>query len=299
MFLFSVFRIQYLKIIQNPSNVEIQKAANQGRRCTWEKLAVIKANFGIELALDECVAVLNHMRRLKRTAQRAAAAAASASSPSPQHSLAGTTRFNASRRIPSWNCIARQNSSGSVDDDVLIEASAMYQQIVVDSGKNNRAGNSFNSHDGGSDGDCPEAEDWTRSGGPLMRTESAQMFTDYVQNLNGADPEQTKIIGSDKATEIDSNATASSFRSITVTEGDYIQTGRTRNGFVLNLVRGENLKRNQDMEERKNSVGAPECLLLDSPEKIIDGGSSASEDGDGEAEKATEMNQIPPVTVDV
>ncbi|CAA7060563.1 unnamed protein product [Microthlaspi erraticum] len=249
---------QYLKIIQNPSNVEIQKAANQGRRCTWEKLAVIKANFGIELALDECVAVLNHMRRLKRTAQRAAAASASTPSP-PQPSLAGTTRFNASRRIPSWNCIARQNSSGSVDDDVLTEASALYQQIVVETGKINRAGNSLNSHDGGSDGDSGEAEDWTRSGGPLMRTESAQMFTDYVHNLDGADPELTKIIGSDKATESDSSAPASSFRSITVTEGDYLQTGKTDDGFVLNVVSGENLERNQGLEERQNSVGAPEC----------------------------------------
>ncbi|CAN8254372.1 unnamed protein product [Cochlearia groenlandica] len=273
---------QYLKIIQNPSNVEIQKAANQGRRCTWEKLAVIKANFGIEIALDECVTVLNHMRRLKRTAQRAAAAAAatsvslSASIASSHHPLATTTRFNASKRIPSWNCIARDNSTGSVDDDVLAEASAIYQQTVLGSGRNNNTGsNCNNSYDGGSDGDSPEAEDWTRSGGPLMRTTSAQIFTDYVQNLDADDPDQT-------ATMIESNvaAVSSSSRSITVTEGDYLQTGRTHNGFVLNLVRGESLRRNQDLEERESVSEAPESVQLDSPEKDIDGVSSASEEGD-------------------
>ncbi|CAH8268898.1 unnamed protein product [Arabidopsis lyrata] len=271
---------QYLKIIQNPSNVEIQKAANQGRRCTWEKLAVIKANFGIELALDECVAVLNHMRRLKRSAERAAAFSAISSSPPSKHLLAGTNRFNASKRIPSWNCIARQNSSGSVDDDVLAEASRLYQHIVVGSGRNsNRTSNLSHSYDAGSECDSPEAEDWTRSGGPLMRTNSAQMFTDYVQNLDAVDPEQIR------ASENDSiMAASSSSHSITVTEGDYLQTGRTHNGFVLNLVRGENLRMNQDLEDSPNESETPESVQLDSPEKdIIDGDSSASEDGDAQA----------------
>nr|GEY50992.1 triacylglycerol lipase SDP1-like [Tanacetum cinerariifolium] len=69
-----IVKIEYSKIIQNPSHLEFQKAANQGRRCTLEKLSAIKANFGIELALDECIAILNHMRRLKRSAERAAVA---------------------------------------------------------------------------------------------------------------------------------------------------------------------------------------------------------------------------------
>lgn len=275
------FRVQYLKIITNPSNVEIQKAANQGRRCTWEKLAVIKANFGIELALDECVAVLNHMRRLKRSAERAAAFSAISSSPPSKHLLAGANRFNASKRIPSWNCIARQNSSGSVDDDVLAEASRLYQHIVVGSGRNNnRTSNLSHSYDAGSECDSPEAEDWTRSGGPLMRTNSAQMFTDYVQNLDAADTEQTTI----RASETETTVAASSSHSITVTEGDYLQTGRTQNGFVLNLVRGENLRMNQDLEDSENDAETPESVQLDSPDKdIIDGDSSASEDGDAQA----------------
>lgn len=281
------FWVQYLKIIQNPSNVEIQKAANQGRRCTWEKLAVIKANFGIELALDECVAVLNHMRRLKRSAERAAAFSAISSSPPSKHLLAGNNKFNASKRIPSWNCIARQNSSGSVDDDVLAEASRLYQHIVVGSGRNNnRTSNLSHSYDVGSDGNSPEAEDWTRSGGPLMRTSSAQMFTDYVQNLNAFDPESPTIGDSDRAPEIELNAAASSSSScsITVTEGDYLQTGRTHNGLVLNLVKGENLRMNQEVEDSQNDGETPESLQLDSPEKdIINGDSSASEDDDAQA----------------
>ncbi|GMP97610.1 hypothetical protein CsSME_00045790 [Camellia sinensis var. sinensis] len=102
---------QYSKILQNPSHLDLQKAANQGRRCTWEKLSAIKANCGIELALDECVAILNHMRRLKRSAERAAASS---------HGLSSSVRFNASKRIPSWNCIARENSTGSLEEYVTL-----------------------------------------------------------------------------------------------------------------------------------------------------------------------------------
>lgn len=39
---------------------------------------------------------------------------------------------------------------------------------------------------------------------------------------------------------------------------------------------------NQDVEDRLNVDEAPECVQLDSPEKDIDRGSSASEDGDAE-----------------
>ncbi|CAL5431065.1 unnamed protein product [Camellia sinensis] len=42
------------------------------RGTLWEKLSAIKANCGIELAL-ECVAILSHMHRLKWSAERAAA----------------------------------------------------------------------------------------------------------------------------------------------------------------------------------------------------------------------------------
>ncbi|THU65028.1 hypothetical protein C4D60_Mb01t32820 [Musa balbisiana] len=105
---------QYLKIVQNPSCLELQMAANQGRRCTWEKLPAMKANCAIELALDECILLLDHKRRLKRYAERASA--------SQGHT--DSVRLGASRRIPSWNCIARENSSGSLEEDVLADAAA-------------------------------------------------------------------------------------------------------------------------------------------------------------------------------
>ncbi|CBI30074.3 unnamed protein product, partial [Vitis vinifera] len=150
---------QYSKILQNPSYLELQKAANQGRRCTWEKLSAIKANCGIELALDECVAILNHMRRLKRSADRAAASS---------HGLANTVRFNASRRIPSWNCIARENSTGSLEEDLFIDVASSFHQGVS----------------GDSEPESVDLNSWTRSGGPLMRTTSANKFIDFVQNLD-------------------------------------------------------------------------------------------------------------------
>ncbi|KAJ6790605.1 triacylglycerol lipase SDP1 [Iris pallida] len=181
---------QYSKIIQNPSYMELQKAANQGRRCTWEKLSAIKANCAVELALDECVALLNHMRRLKRSAQRAAAAAAAASSSHGQQPMAATLRFSASRRIPSWNCLARENSSGSLEEDLLVDPAAasysMQGTAGLVTGTSNRDNRVF--HRSLIDGSDSESESidlnsWTRSGGPLMRTASAQKFISYVQNL--------------------------------------------------------------------------------------------------------------------
>ncbi|XP_010525498.1 PREDICTED: triacylglycerol lipase SDP1L [Tarenaya hassleriana] len=277
---------QVIRLIQNPTNVEIQKAANQGRRCTWEKLAAIKANCGIELALDECVSVLNHTRRLKRAAGSPAAAVPPSSS--SQHALAGSTRFNASRRIPSWNCIARENSTGSVDDDLLAEASSMYQQAVGGSNRINRSPNCNNSHDGSDTESADGVGDWTRSGGPLMRTTSAQTFIEFVQNLDTVNTELPVFRGlatnpnSPSGGGRGSENQLSASCSITVTEGDFLQTERTHNGIVLNVVRGDNLRRNRD-PENGHSTEPPECVQLDSPGKDIDGGSSASEDGDVEA----------------
>ncbi|KAL8036992.1 hypothetical protein ABFX02_11G011300 [Erythranthe guttata] len=183
---------QLSKVIQNPSYVELQKSANQGRRCTWEKLSAIKANCGIELALDECVAVLNHMRRLKRSSERASAAAAASSSHGPTSSVA---KLNASKRIPSWNVIARENSTGSLEEDLV--------------GRNWRS----NYSDSESEASVVDPASWTRTGGPLMRTTSADKFIDFVRNLEGP--------------------TA----SITVGEGDLLQPERIENGIVFNVVR--------------------------------------------------------------
>lgn len=291
---------QYSKIIQNPSLVELQKAVNQGRRCTWEKLSAIKANCGIELALDECVTVLNHMRRLKRSAERAAAASS--------HGLANTVSFNASRRIPSWNCLARENSTGSLEEYIPNDvASSFHPQGSGCHASGGLSGRSLRAHR--HDGSDSESENidlnsWTRSGGPLMRTESANKFINYVQNLDievelkmlpspnsanaqmGRDPffHTSRVTTPDRSSEgmeLDQRdvGTRNSL-SITVNEGDLLRAERIPDGFVLNVVRREDLaspNRSGDC-----SCEVPECLQLDSPEKEMDV-SSASESGNDDA----------------
>lgn len=141
--------------------MELQEAVNQGRRCTWEKLSAIKANCAIELALDESVVLLNDMR-LKRSLERA----------SSSHGHANTVKFRASTRIPSWNCIARENSSGSLDKESLNDTNTLSL-------------NEISIHDASdSESESIELNSWTRSGGPLMRTASANKFINFMQNLD-------------------------------------------------------------------------------------------------------------------
>lgn len=267
---------QYSKIIQNPSHLELQKAANQGRRCTWEKLSAIKANCGIELALDECVSLLNHIRRLKRSAERAAAS----------HGLASTVRFSASRRIPSWNCIARENSTSSLEEYVADVAASFHHGSGHMGGP---LGRNFRIHRDGSDSESESADlnSWTRSGGPLMRTTSANKFIQFVQSLEFdaemnkqwtredvfqhinvddneglAGPSNSVLIQSpgkgpqhnsrsptpDRSSEnadYDLRDVGSSrvpvVSSIMVSEGDLLQTEMIQNGIVLNVVKKEDL----------------------------------------------------------
>lgn len=292
--------IQYLKIIQNPSTLEVQKAANQGRRCTWEKLSAIKANCGIELALDECVAILNHMRRLKRSAERAAAASS--------HGLSSisTGKLNASRRIPSWNCIARENSTGSLEEDLHLDSpSSLHHQNAA------RIWRSINknAHDHhGSDSESESADNnnnsWTRSGGPLMRTTSADKFIDYVQNLEtnasqrsnlGLSIDINSVVGreslspSPRVTTPDRRSDTEFDQSldirIIVAEGDLLQTERTNNGIVFNVVRrGDLTPSNRSLDSENNSSfhnPVAESVQLESPEKDMDI-SSVSEDGETE-----------------
>ncbi|KAL0346203.1 UNVERIFIED_CONTAM: Triacylglycerol lipase SDP1 [Sesamum radiatum] len=296
---------QLSKVIQNPSYVELQKSANQGRRCTWEKLSAIKANCGIELALDECVAVLNHMRRLKRSAERAAAAS---------HGPASTVKFNASKRIPSWNIIARENSTGSLEEDLLAD-SPHHQGVGGSMGHNGRTWRMHRyMHDGSdSESESVDLNSWTRSGGPLMRTTSADKFVDFVQHLE-VDPRTNKgttshtnnpaiqVAGRDHQvhqglsvaipdrtsdTEFDpadfSNRARTSNSSIMVAEGDLLQPERIHNGIVLNVVRKEVLtpsNRSHDSEYIGSPHDSlPECVQLESPANEMDI-SSVSETGD-------------------
>ncbi|XP_042519559.1 triacylglycerol lipase SDP1-like [Macadamia integrifolia] len=309
---------QYSKIIQNPSHVELQKAANQGRRCTWEKLSAIKANYGIELALDECVAVLNHMRRLKKSADRAAAS----------HGLGSTNRFNASRRIPSWNSIARENSTGSLEEE-----------IISDGGGPSGAypGRNFHLHRNMHEGSDNESENvdlnsWTRSGGPLMRTMSANKFIEFVKNLD-IDAELNKswtredelkgfqsnsyvihmarkdpynhsfsLAVADRSSENmefdqqdGSNGVLATTSSITVTEGDLLQPERINNGIVFNVVKKEDLRsqRRHDSDSHYSSSQRPvaECVQLESLGKDMDA-SSASECDEDDATVSKCINDM-------
>ena len=291
---------QYSKIIQNPSYGELQKAANQGRRCTWEKLSAIKANCGIELVLDECVAVLNHMRRLKRSATRAAASS---------HGLTTTVKFNASRRIPSWNCIARENSTGSLEEYPLSDGTSSSHQGVTGSTSKNRK-----THRGLHDGSDSESENvdmnsWTRSGGPLMRTSSANLFTEFVQNLDveaevnrglagHPSPRAVQYNHSSRVTTPDRSSESSEFDqrefgnrvatngpSLMVIEGDLLQPERIHNGIVFNVVKKEDLTpRSHDFENDNNEVA--ESVQIDCPEREMDAASSASEYGDDDSTAA-------------
>lgn len=250
---------QYLKLIQNPTHVELQKATILGRRCIWEKLSAIKANCGIELALDECVAILNHMRRLKRSAERAAAASS--------HGLSNTVRFSASRRIPSWNCIARENSTGSFEEDLLTDAPSSLHQVVGGHAGGASCPNLHsyrNMHDGSdSESETVDHPSWTQTGGPLMRTSSANMFIDYFHSLDGeaemnrgpmihsnhmAHHQSSRVMtpdGSSESTEYDQREVnyrgLANKSSITMTEGDLLQPEKIFNGIVFNVVKMENL----------------------------------------------------------
>lgn len=291
---------QLSKIIQNPSYVELQKAANQGRRCTWEKLSAIKANCGIELALDECVAILNHMRRLKRSAERAAAAS---------HGLSTTVKFSGARRIPSWNVIARENSTSSLEDYLTDAASSLHQGVNSSGGATgkNRKPHRITHDASDSESESADLNSWTRSGGPLMRTTSADMFIDFVKNLE-VDTELNRGMGAtvsphnfqyhssrlttpDRCSEISesdqkengNNRVVMNGSSITVTEGDLLQPERIHNGIVFNVVRKEDLtpsNRSHDYDDSYGNEVAESVQIYCPGNEKDDDASSASADGD-------------------
>ncbi|XP_076958248.1 triacylglycerol lipase SDP1-like [Bidens hawaiensis] len=282
---------QYSKIIQNPSHIELQKAANQGRRCTWEKLSAIKANCGIELALDECVAILNHMRRLKRSAERAAAAS---------HGGPNTVWFNASKRIPSWNCIARENSTGSLEDDLLDATSLHY------GGRNWR--HHHRAHEGSdSESETAELNSWTRSGGPLMRTTSADQFGEFVQNLDTESKmnksisnfQNLRVVPPERNLDPEADQrvhSCGSSSSITVAAGDLLQPEKIHNGIVFNVVKkGDLTPSNRSYDSGFNSPcdSVAECVQLDSAEQDMDVSSNSEcgqVDDDGDNEDVNDHN---------
>ncbi|KAF8708545.1 hypothetical protein HU200_029915 [Digitaria exilis] len=262
---------QYLKIIQNPTYAELQMAANQGRRCTWEKLSAIRANCAIELALDESIAVLNHKRRLKRTIERTLA-------PSQGHS--SYVRLKTPRRVPSWNRISREDSSESLSEEISAVVASSTQQGAILVGTANISHHvRHGSHDGSeSESETIDLNSWTRSGGPLMRTASADEFISFIQNLEidtdfsrpyTVEGENTGILSEpvfpndprlnnnsrvttpDRCTEVCETQScntvntrasqASTPSSITVSEGDLLQPESTTDGILLNIVKRDAL----------------------------------------------------------
>lgn len=195
------------------------------------------------------------MRRLRRSAARAAAA----SNGVPNASTSTTARFDVTKRIPSWNCIARENSSGSLEDE------------AVSSTQRNRQ-NKQNSQDG-SDSDSESASgsiSWTRSGGPLMRTTSADEFVEYFKTASGGDIDPgygsqffgTETSNQDSSTEDfpvpvpvpvpengisrrNSGGSAEFDRVISsrimVAEGDFLQTEKHPDGILFNVVKKDTL----------------------------------------------------------
>lgn len=309
-------------MIQNPSQLELQKASNQGRRCTWEKLSAIKANCGIEQALDECVGILNHMRRLKRSAERAAAAS---------QGYPTTVKFSASRRIPSWNCIARENSTGSFEEDFSNDLAASLHQGVSISAASSPGSRSLRIHRSAHDGSDSETEgvdinSWTRSGGPLMRTTSANKFIDFVQHLDletevtkgflthpGSPAYQTggrerdpfspsPRAASERSSENEFDQREPSNRSpsnssIVVTEGDLLQPERLLNGIVFNIVKKEELalasSKSQGSECNNSEVAEEQ---IDSLGKEMDESSESDQGDDICSFSNSQSHSDPPVS---
>uniref|UniRef100_A0ACD5WGC0 Uncharacterized protein n=1 Tax=Avena sativa TaxID=4498 RepID=A0ACD5WGC0_AVESA len=292
---------QYLKIIQNPTYAELQMAANQGRRCTWEKISAIRANCAIELALDESIAVINHKRRLRRSTERAAASS---------QGYTDNVRLKTPRRVPSWSCISRENSSGSLSEDHFGAALSSDHQgtIRVDGAPNMSHHVRQSSYDGSeSESETIDLNSWTRSGGPLMRTASADKFINFIQNLeidsefdrvptvehdttgilSGStfprDPYPTngsRVTTPDRCTEV--SETDDNSASIAVSEGDLLQPERTTSGILLNFVRREEpfaqRSSDSDVDERSLPEAYVDTMHLESGDAISASDSDKSED---------------------
>ncbi|KAK6124879.1 hypothetical protein DH2020_041382 [Rehmannia glutinosa] len=193
------------------------------------------------------------------------------------HGLATTVRFNASKRIPSWNVIARENSTGSLEEDLLADVSSSLQQGVGGS-----SGRNWRTHRYALDGSDSESEtadlnSWTRSGGPLMRTTSADKFVDFVQNLEVDSRMNRGMMGQMGGRD-------QIHQGLRVATPDRTGSLAARTDSQRHSVQCCE-ERSLDAEEsRFEQNGSPhdsvaECVQLDSLEKEM-GSSSASESGD-------------------
>lgn len=81
------------KLITDPTFDELRAAVMQGQRATWRKIAAIRSNCSIELALDTCLARLQDQARLLRRANPPA---------SLLGGLQGARPLGFRSRVPSW-----------------------------------------------------------------------------------------------------------------------------------------------------------------------------------------------------
>lgn len=205
--------------------------------------------------------------------------------------------------------MARENSTGSLEEDVLAEvASSLHQGVGGSTGGHSRRGHR-NVHDGSdSESESVDLNSWTRSGGPLMRTTSADKFIDFVQSLDidgklskgimgghpndfmiqlvGRDPyyQNSRVTTPDRNSDMEFDQRDFNNRipvpinssSIMVAEGDLLQPERIQNGIVFNVVKKEDLT---PTDNSPTQTSVAECVQLDCPEREIDA-SSVSEFGD-------------------
>lgn len=175
---------QFAKLIQNPTPSELRKAVMQGRRCTWAKLSAIQANCGIELMLDECVNVLNQQRQLQRSSDKCLTPTG-----------VGPSLTHAAKRIPSWICLAFDNSTGNSEDECAEPALPIGGPWGGTSFKKVKP---VRSSVDGSDGESLDGFDqsWTKAGGPFMRTPSANkliLMMGFDNEVSMNDGKQTKV----------------------------------------------------------------------------------------------------------
>ncbi|MQM08545.1 hypothetical protein Taro_041406 [Colocasia esculenta] len=224
---------QYSKIVVNPSLMDLKMALNQGSRSAWERLSAIRATCAIEFALDESAVLLNHMRRIKNSTDRATAVAASESTtPTPRPSI--------HRRLPSWNS-ARENKPNFIEDDVLADTG---RRVALPSPKVCNSPHCRSEEGAAADEPDIELNSWTRCGGPLMRTTSAKRFANFIQNLDIAAVKASQrasfiFNGADQGQENDSSRAPLTPGSIVLSDGDLLQPEKVGNSFVLNVVKKE------------------------------------------------------------
>lgn len=123
--------------------------------------------------LDECVSELNRRRKALREMERN----------SSVQSHGGLGRLNSTKRIPSWNNMARENSWGSLDEENIeanLQAGGPWGGPSLRRLRPVRV-----THDGSDSDDNVELNQlsWTHAGGPLMRTASAAKFVQCYHDV--------------------------------------------------------------------------------------------------------------------